>query len=99
LHLAAFGLLLGLNLVEGELQGAAGCQPRQRAPVVKQSEITLMQFGATGKAVKCRVAGHDSPYSWAGLRNQAAVCAVDTLWKARYLIKHRSRQARGCAPD
>jgi hypothetical protein len=25
LHLAAFGLLQGLDLMEGELQGAAGC--------------------------------------------------------------------------
>ena len=27
LDLAAFGLLLGLDLVEGELEGAGGCQP------------------------------------------------------------------------
>jgi hypothetical protein len=27
LHLAAFGLLQRLDLVEGELEGAAGCQP------------------------------------------------------------------------
>jgi hypothetical protein len=34
LHLAAFGLLLALNLVEGEFEGAAGGQPG-----LKQSEL------------------------------------------------------------
>ena len=34
MHLAAFGLLLGLDLVEGELQGAGGCQPG-----LEQSEL------------------------------------------------------------
>ena len=27
LYLAAFGVLLGLDLVEGELEGGGGCQP------------------------------------------------------------------------
>ena len=40
LHLAASGLLLALNLVEGELQSAAGCQPG-----LKQSELTAAVVG------------------------------------------------------
>jgi len=43
LHLAAFGLLPALNLVEGELQGAAGCQPG-----LKQSELDVGGWGPGG---------------------------------------------------
>ena len=40
LHLAAFGLLLGLDLVEGELEGAGGCQPG-----LQQSELDSRRSG------------------------------------------------------
>ena len=40
LHLAAFGLLLGLDLVEGELEGAGGCQPG-----LEQSELDRGRCG------------------------------------------------------
>jgi hypothetical protein len=39
LHFAAFGLLLGLDLVEGELQGAAG-----RQPGLEQSELDICRW-------------------------------------------------------
>ena len=48
LHLAAFGLLLGLNLVERELQGAAGCQPG-----LQQSELESRWSGATAVGEPC----------------------------------------------
>ena len=41
LDLAAFGLLLGLDLVKGELEGAGGCQPglQQRELNQRRSRI------------------------------------------------------------
>jgi hypothetical protein len=47
LHLAASGLLLALNLVEGELQGAAGAQPG-----LKQSELDSGGCGV-GRSCGC----------------------------------------------
>jgi hypothetical protein len=42
LDLAAFGLLLGLDLMERELEGAGGCQPRlqQRELNKRRSRIS-----------------------------------------------------------
>jgi hypothetical protein len=42
LDLAAFGLLLGLNLMERELEGAGGCQPglQQRELNKRRSRVT-----------------------------------------------------------
>jgi hypothetical protein len=39
LNLAAFGLLLGLDLVERELEGAGGCQPG-----LQQGELNKRRF-------------------------------------------------------
>ena len=51
LHLAAFALLLGLNLVEGELQGAAGCQPG-----LEQSELDSRRSSAGGgRGCSCHI--------------------------------------------
>ena len=43
LHLAAPGLLLGFDLVEGELKGAAGCEPG-----LQQSELDSGRRGFAG---------------------------------------------------
>ena len=40
LHLQTFGLLQGLDLVEGKFEGAAGCQPR-----LEQSELGSRRSG------------------------------------------------------
>ena len=50
LHLAAFGLLLALNLVEGELQSAAGGQPE-----LKKSEL---DSGGRGLGRSCDCVCH-----------------------------------------
>ena len=42
LDLAAFGLLLGLDLVEGELEGAGGCQPG-----LQQRELNQRRSGVS----------------------------------------------------
>ena len=46
LHLAAFALLLGLNLVEGELQGAAGCQPGLEQSELESCRCCVREGGA-----------------------------------------------------
>ncbi len=43
LHLAALDLLLALNLVEGEFEGAGGCQPG-----LEQSELDRRGCGVGG---------------------------------------------------
>jgi hypothetical protein len=46
LDLAAFGLLLGLDLMERELEGAGGCQPRLQQGELKQRRSRVR--GKTG---------------------------------------------------
>jgi hypothetical protein len=46
LNLAAFGLLLGLDLVERELEGAGGCQPRlQQGELNKRRSRIIRKTG------------------------------------------------------
>ena len=47
LDLAAFGLLLGLDLVERELEGAGGCQPG-----LQQRELNKRRSGI-GRETSC----------------------------------------------
>jgi hypothetical protein len=49
LHLAAFGLLLGLNVVKGQLERAGGTQPG-----LKQSELEGRRRCAGGRGGCCR---------------------------------------------
>jgi hypothetical protein len=48
LHLEAFGLLLGLDLVEGELQGAAGRQPGLEQSELDSCWCRVREGGACG---------------------------------------------------
>jgi hypothetical protein len=49
LDLAAFGLLLGLNLMERELEGAGGCQPG-----LQQGELNQRRPRIGGETSCCR---------------------------------------------